>query len=80
MARIPAQPRRVLARIGPGVLEDGVTGYIVNSVEEAVEAVARINLLSRATCRRVFEERFEAPRMASDYLGVYGDVVRNQAA
>jgi glycosyltransferase involved in cell wall biosynthesis len=55
----------------PEVLEDGVTGYIVESVDEAVRAAEGIGRLSRATCRRVFEERFVASRMARDYLDVY---------
>jgi glycosyltransferase involved in cell wall biosynthesis len=63
----------------PEVLENGVTGFIVDSIEEAVEAVARIHQLSRATCRRVFEERFVASRMAMDYLGIYREVVGEAA-
>jgi glycosyltransferase involved in cell wall biosynthesis len=55
----------------PEVLEDGVTGYIVESVEDAVRAVGRIDRLSRAKCRRTFEERFDATRMAMDYVDVY---------
>jgi glycosyltransferase involved in cell wall biosynthesis len=55
----------------PEVLEDGVTGYIVDTVDGAVDAVRRVGALSRATCRRVFEERFDARRMARDYLEVY---------
>jgi glycosyltransferase involved in cell wall biosynthesis len=59
----------------PEVLSDGVTGYVVDSVEDAVSAVERIDRLSRAVCRRVFEERFDASRMARDYLDVYRGVV-----
>jgi glycosyltransferase involved in cell wall biosynthesis len=55
----------------PEILEDGVTGCIVDSVDEAVAAVTRIDGMSRATCRRVFEERFDASRMAREYLDVY---------
>ncbi len=55
----------------PEVMEDGVTGYIVDSVEEAVRAVARLDQVHRTACRRVFEERFSAERMARDYLAVY---------
>jgi glycosyltransferase involved in cell wall biosynthesis len=55
----------------PEILEDGVTGCIVDGVDEAVGAVARIDGMSRATCRRVFEERFDASRMAREYLDVY---------
>jgi hypothetical protein len=57
------------------VLEDGVTGYIVDNIEEAVNAVQRIGHLSRTTCRSVFEQRFGASRMAMDYLDVYRNVV-----
>jgi glycosyltransferase involved in cell wall biosynthesis len=59
----------------PEVLEDEVTGYIVDSVEEAVEAVERVAWLSRSTCRQMFEERFDAARMARDYLEVYRRLV-----
>jgi glycosyltransferase involved in cell wall biosynthesis len=55
----------------PEVLEDGVTGFIVDSVEEAVRAVARVADLSRLTCRRTFEEHFDVTRMARNYLEVY---------
>lgn len=55
----------------PEVLEDGVTGWIVDGYEEAVRAVQRLPLLSRARCRQVFEERFTATRMAQDYVTLY---------
>jgi len=55
----------------PEVLEDGGTGWIVADLEEAVQAVARVPLLSRAYCRQVFEARFSAGRMAREYLQIY---------
>jgi glycosyltransferase involved in cell wall biosynthesis len=55
----------------PEVLDDGITGLVVGDADEAVAAVARIPTLSRARCRRVFEERFSAERMAHDYLELY---------
>jgi glycosyltransferase involved in cell wall biosynthesis len=51
-----------------GVMEDGVTGFIVNNIEQAVEVVGRVRNLSRADCREVFEKRFTANRMARDYV------------
>src|SRR5215471_12508312 len=48
----------------PEVLEDGVTGFIVGSVEQGARAVGRIAGLTRHAVRRVFEERFGAARMA----------------
>ncbi len=55
----------------PEIVEDGVTGFIVETMDEAIAAVARIPGLDRATVRRRFEERFTARRMAEDYLDVY---------
>ena len=60
----------------PEVMEDGVTGFVVDSIEKAAKAVGRVAGLSRETCRKVFEERFDASRMASDYLEVYRRLVR----
>jgi glycosyltransferase involved in cell wall biosynthesis len=53
------------------VMDEGVTGFVVNDIEQAVEAVRRVRNLSRAQCREVFERRFTASRMASDYIDVY---------
>jgi glycosyltransferase involved in cell wall biosynthesis len=57
------------------IIEDGVTGFIVDSVEEAVEAVERIPSIDRRQCRAIFEERFSARRMCDDYLRVYKRVI-----
>ncbi len=64
----------------PEILTDGVTGFIVDSVDEAVGAVGRIDQIERARCRRVFEGRFDAGRMARDYLAVYARVGRLSTA
>jgi glycosyltransferase involved in cell wall biosynthesis len=55
----------------PEVMEQGRTGFIVDTLEEAVEAVRRVPELSRQRCREIFEERFTAERMARDYVRVY---------
>jgi glycosyltransferase involved in cell wall biosynthesis len=55
----------------PEVLEEGVTGFIVQGLEDAIEAVRRVPTLSRRRCREVFEERFSASRMVRDYLTIY---------
>ena len=59
----------------PEVIDDGVTGFIVDTIEEAVAATRRIPELSRARCRQVFEERFTATRMAEQYVDVYERLV-----
>lgn len=53
------------------VLDDGVTGFIVHDLEEAVEALERVQTLERRRCRQIFDERFSVSRMAHDYLAVY---------
>jgi glycosyltransferase involved in cell wall biosynthesis len=64
----------------PEVMVDGVTGFVVNDVDAAVDAVGRVAVLSRAACRRVFEGRYDAARMARDYVQVYRDLIREHAA
>ena len=60
----------------PEVVTDGVTGFIVDSIEEAVQAVGRVASLNRRVCRRIFEERFDAARMARDYVDVYRQLLQ----
>ena len=55
----------------PEIVEDGVTGYIVEDERGAMSAVDRLSRLSRATVRQRFEERFTSRRMAKDYLSIY---------
>ena len=55
----------------PEVVDDGVTGFIVGTVDEAVAAVGRLPELDRRAVRRVFERRFSAQAMAAAYLGIY---------
>jgi glycosyltransferase involved in cell wall biosynthesis len=61
------------------VLSDHLTGFIVESVDDAVAAVERAASLSRARIRREFERRFTAQRMARDYLSVYQRVLGHGA-
>ena len=55
----------------PEVIEDGISGLIVSSVDEAVEAVRHIDQLNRLLVRRAFERRFTAEAMARAYLEIY---------
>ena len=55
----------------PEIIDQGVTGLIVDSLEEAVAAMPRVLSLDRIAVRRRFEERFSATRMALDYVSVY---------
>jgi glycosyltransferase involved in cell wall biosynthesis len=53
------------------VVEDGVTGFIVDDIDGAVTAIRNIGRLDRARIRRRFEQRFGVGRMAEDYLSIY---------
>jgi glycosyltransferase involved in cell wall biosynthesis len=55
----------------PEVVDDGITGYIVENEDQAVAVLGQIDRLSNAQIRAVFEQRFTARRMAEDYLHVY---------
>jgi glycosyltransferase involved in cell wall biosynthesis len=55
----------------PEILEHGVTGFIVQSMDEAVQAVRQIGEIDRRACRASFAARFTSPRMARDYIDVY---------
>jgi glycosyltransferase involved in cell wall biosynthesis len=59
----------------PEIIDIGVSGIIVESVEEAIEAVERAKLMSRAACRSAFERRFTVRRMAQDYVKLYERIV-----
>ena len=64
----------------PEVVEDGLTGMVVESIEETVQAVELASNLSRKAVRRRFEERFTAARMARDYLAAYERLLRGDWA
>ncbi len=58
----------------PEVIQHGVSGYIVESEDEAVAAVAALSHLDRARVRGAFDARFTAERMATDYVALYRDL------
>ena len=59
----------------PEIVEHGVTGFVVNSPEEALAAIGRVKLLNRLRIRHVCERRFSAAAMAKRYLDVYARLV-----
>jgi glycosyltransferase involved in cell wall biosynthesis len=63
----------------PEVIDEGVTGFVVEDEPGAIEAVGKLSRLSRPDIRKVFERRFTARRMANDYLAVYRDLIEAAA-
>jgi glycosyltransferase involved in cell wall biosynthesis len=55
----------------PEVIDDGVTGFIVDGIEESLQALDKVHDFDRERCRKVFEQRFSTARMAGDYLKIY---------
>lgn len=55
----------------PEVMVDGKSGFIVDDLDQAVEAVASLPRFDRHGCRAIFEERYTAERMAHDYVAIY---------
>jgi glycosyltransferase involved in cell wall biosynthesis len=59
----------------PEVIDDGRSGFIVDTEYAALAAIAHLGTLSRAEVRRCFEERFSAGRMARDYVALYRELI-----
>jgi glycosyltransferase involved in cell wall biosynthesis len=55
----------------PEIIDENVTGCIVDTIEEAITALPRVIALDRKNVRQRFERRFSATRMAKDYVAVY---------
>jgi glycosyltransferase involved in cell wall biosynthesis len=64
----------------PEVLENGLTGYIVGSEDEAVAALREVPKLSRDRVRAEFDRRFTAQHMAQNYLKLYARLSKMRAA
>jgi glycosyltransferase involved in cell wall biosynthesis len=61
------------------IIDDGVTGFIVDTIEDAVDAVRRLDTIDRRTCRQTFERRFTARRMASQYVDVFRKLIATRS-
>ncbi len=64
----------------PEVIDEGVTGFVVQDEDGAVAAVHRLAALSRITVRNRFTERFTSRRMAEDYLRIYRSLIADRSA
>ncbi|MGC5030092.1 glycosyltransferase family 4 protein [Micromonospora sp. DT229] len=60
----------------PEVVDEGVTGFLVQTVDQAVDAVTQAGGLDRAGCRAQARQRFGVDRMVTDYLAVYDHLTR----
>lgn len=63
----------------PEIVRHGETGYIVEDIEDAVNAVAAVRSIDRSACREDVERRFSHTRMAHDYVDVYRKILNGEA-
>jgi glycosyltransferase involved in cell wall biosynthesis len=63
----------------PEVMRDGVSGFVVDGVDEAVRALERVTELDRRACRRYFEDRFTDEKMVDGYLSIYEQLAASGA-
>ncbi len=63
----------------PEIIRDGETGYIVEDIEGAINAVAGVRTIDRSICRADVEKRFTSTRMARDYVRVYQKILNGEA-
>jgi glycosyltransferase involved in cell wall biosynthesis len=61
----------------PEIIDEGITGAIVDTLEQAIAALPRVIALDRKKVRQRFEQRFSATRMAKDYVGVYRSLLES---
>ena len=60
------------------IIQHGVTGYVVDDINSAVETIQQVELLSRKKCRETFAQRFTSRRMAHDYIKTYRSCIENR--
>jgi glycosyltransferase involved in cell wall biosynthesis len=58
----------------PEIMEEGVTGFMVDTLDDAMKATERVATIDRRRCREVFERRFTVERMAREYVEAYQQV------
>jgi glycosyltransferase involved in cell wall biosynthesis len=63
----------------PEIIDPGVTGLIVDTMDEAIRTLPAVLALDRRAVRQRFEQRFSATRMAKDYVGVYRAVLKRRS-
>jgi glycosyltransferase involved in cell wall biosynthesis len=64
----------------PEVIDHGVTGFIVDTLEEAIDATRRVHRLHRQRCRAAFEHRFSVTRMTDDYVALYETLLARRSS
>jgi len=59
----------------PELIRNGMNGFLVTTVDEAVHAVGRLGKIDRSRCRKFIEDNFSVDRMVDDYIKVYEEIM-----
>ncbi|MCJ7472094.1 MAG: glycosyltransferase family 4 protein, partial [Actinobacteria bacterium] len=62
----------------PEIIANGITGFLVNNLDDMAEAVVKTKQLDRFQCRKLIKERFSVDRMVKDYLRVYEKIIKQR--
>ena len=62
----------------PEIIDDQITGFIVESIDDSLRALKKVEHFDRSRCRKVFEKRFCVARMASDYVKIYERLIETK--
>lgn len=62
----------------PEIMEEGVTGFMVETLDDAVKATGKVAAIDRRRCREVFERRFAVERMARQYVEAYQQIAERK--
>jgi len=62
----------------PEIIEDGISGFLVQNVDQAIDAIKHLSAIDRQKCRKAFDRRFSVRRMARDYLTIYERIVKRE--
>ena len=58
----------------PELIENGITGFIVDDLDHAIEAIGHIGQINRAMCREIAKKRFSIDHMADAYIALYQQI------
>lgn len=62
----------------PEIIEPGISGFLVQNVDQAIDAIKNLSAIDRQKCRKAFECRFSDRRMAHDYLTIYERIIKGE--
>jgi glycosyltransferase involved in cell wall biosynthesis len=60
----------------PELIDNRITGFLVNNINEAIEAIQKLGIINRSHCSEIAKKRFSAQTMATNYLNLYQQILK----